>query len=298
MKNLAFALTGPVLGAAIFVSAVPADAQFRGLRSAVQDVKKAADEVEDAAEDVDEAARTVEGVANGVDAARRSDGRSVVGAVTGGRGAAVNQAMRQRSNYPQTARAPSHAGRAGPAPERLASQVNCANLDVGNAFIGRAGDYTFSQGIATETRGGIVDRAPVEPTNGCFFPGLAVGDILYLEVDKDAYAKHSYRIQCVSYDGKEQLDHVFGPRQGNYTGKDVMLHSGNSLGYEPTASGSNSDRSGAYDRYLGQRGRAMLTFNFQERHDDRQGTDFFCQWFNRDTGKSAVAFTYRRGPQG
>ncbi|MHA7819337.1 MAG: hypothetical protein ACX930_06805 [Erythrobacter sp.] len=298
MRNLALALAGTALASVVFVSAAPADAQFRGLRSAVQSVKNAADEVEDAAEDVEEAARTVEGVASGVDAARRSDGRSVVGAVTGGRGAAVNQAMRQRSNYPQTARAPDHVGRAGPAPARYVNQISCANLKVGDAFVAEAGEYTFSQGISTQTRGGLINRAPVNPSNGCFFPGLGVGDVLYVEVDKAAYERGTYRIQCVSYDGSEQLDNVDGARQGNYTGKDVMLHTGHSLGYTPTATGSNSDRSGAYDRYLNQRGRKMLTFNFSANHQDKSGTDFFCQWYDRDTNKSAVAFTYRRGPQG
>lgn len=291
MKTMMFALAGVSLSAGLLAHAAPADAQFRSLRNAVKKVEDTANDVREAAEDVEAAARTVEGVAN-------SDGRSIVGAVTGGRGAAVNQAMRQRSNYPQTARAPDHVGRAAPAPAKFVDQISCANLNVGDAFVAEAGDYTFSQGISTETRGGLINRAPTSPANGCFFPGLGVGDVLYVEVDKAAYERGTYRIQCVSYDGSEQLDNVFGPKQGNYTGKDVMLHTGHSLGYTPTATGSNSDRSNAYRDYLNQRGRAMLTFNFAPLHTDKSGTDFFCQWYDRDTNKSAVAFTYRRGPQG
>ena len=33
-------------------------------------------------------------------------------------------------------------------------------------------------------------------------------------------------------------------------------------------------------------------------HSDKSGTDFYCQHFNKATGKSALAFTFRRGPVG
>ena len=130
------------------------------------------------------------------------------------------------------------------------------------------------------------------------FEGLAVGDILYVEFDKNRFQKYDYKMQCVSYDGSEQLDTTNGPRTFNYTGKDVMLHTGHSLGYTPTASGSNSDRSGAYDKYLDGRGRAMATINFGALHTDKSGTDFYCQWYNEKTGKSALGLTFRRGPAG
>ena len=290
MKNCLMLLVSSSLACGLFVSADPADAgPFDRLRKAVEDVEEAAEDVEEAAEAVETVRGAVEGATSGTNTSSRPGGR---------RGSDCYSNVSASSNYPCTARAPSHAGRAGEAPARFVSQIQCANLNVGNAFIGRAGDYTFSQGISTESRSGLVERANVEPTNGCFFPGLAVGDVLYVEVDKARYAQHSYKIQCVSYDGSEQLDNVQGPRVNNYTGKDVMLHTGNSLGFEPTATGSNSSRSGAYDQYLDGRGREMITFNFGELHTDRSGTDFFCQWYDDAAGKSAVAFTYRRGPQG
>ena len=121
--------------------------------------------------------------------------------------------------------------------------------------------------------------------------------MLYVELDKSKYEsnKYSYDLQCVSYDGSEQLNRGTRPPADNYKGKDVMLHTGHSLGYTPTASGSNSSRSGQYDKYLDGRGRSMLTFNMPALHTDT-GTDFFCQHFNKDTGKVALAFTFRRGP--
>ncbi len=281
MKNLIIALTGTSLAAGLFVSAAPAEAgPFDRLRAAAEDVEEAAEDVEDAAE----AAETVRDVATGNRSSRssRSNRRS----------------RSSRSASPRTARAPGHAGQAGPAPANLTGQIQCANFNQGDAFVGRAGDYTFSQGISTQTRSGIIERNPVSPTNGCFFGGLGVGDVLYLEVDRSRYNRGSHKIQCVSYDGSEQLDNVNGPNEGGYGGKDIMLHTGNSLGFTPTATGSNSSRSGAYDDYLEGRGREMLTFNFGALHTDRGGTDFFCQWFDDNTGKSAVAFTFRRGPAG
>jgi len=189
-----------------------------------------------------------------------------------------------------------NAGRAGAAPAKFTSQLSCAKLGLGNAFVARGGEYTFSQGISTEKRSGLIDRVDVQATNGCLFEGLGVSDVLYVEFDKAKYSKHSYKIQCVSYDGSEQLDNVHGPKINNYKGKDVMLHTGNSAGYEPTASGSNSSRSGAYKAHLDKRGREMVTFNFASLHTDKSGTDFFCQWFDTNTGKSALALTFRRGP--
>ena len=299
MKNSIVA----AIGIALVAGTVPVAAEagpFDKLKKMTKKVKEKAAVVEAVAEEVKRAEET-----NGRSVAERAIGvaaGSVSGPVvltkTGRSGSDCNQNVSAMSNYPCTARRPAHAGRAAAAPAKYVSQIQCANVGLGNAFIGRSGNYTFSQGISTQERGGVIDRAYVEPTNGCYFPGLAVGDILYVEFDKAKYSAHKYKIQCVSYDGSEQLDNTFGPRINNYTGKDIMLHTGNSVGYEPTATGSNSDRSGAYDAYLSKRGRTFATFNFQERHDDKSGTDFFCQWFDQSSGKSALAMAFRRGPQG
>lgn len=267
MKSAMFSALGLALATATI--AVPAEAgPFDRLKKAAKKVEKTvktADDVVDAADSI-------------------SNGRL--------------PSTRSSSRGPRTARAPDHAGGAGSAPSKYTSQLQCANVGLGNAFVGRAGTYSFSQGISTEERTGLIERTNTSAQNGCFFPGLAVGDVLYVEVDKAKYSKHNYKIQCVSYDGKEQLGNTNGPSINNYKGKDVMLHTGHSLGFTPTASGSNSNRSGAYKKYLDGRGRDMITFNFGALHTDKSGTDFYCQWFDKNSGKSAVAFAYRRGPAG
>ena len=306
MKKLTMALAATALTTGTMtVGIVGADEAFAagpfdGLKKKVKKAKKKAAEAEAVINEVERAEETggrsvVEG-ATGVAAGSVSG--PVVVRKNGRSGAACNANVSAMSNYPCTAPAPDNAGKAGPAPAKFTSQLKCANIGLGNAFVARAGEYTFSQGISTETRGGLVDRRGVGASNGCLFEGLGVGDVLYVEFDASRYKEHEYKIQCVSYNGTEQLDHVHGPRNNNYTGKDVMLHTGNSLGYEPTASGSNSDRSRAYDAHLKQRGRAMLTFNFQPLHTDKTGTDFYCQWFNKNTGESAIAMAFRRGPMG
>lgn len=285
MKTPLLSLVASSLVAGIFAAAAaPADAQFRSLRNAVRNVEEATNDARETAE----AAEAVAGALTGNGSPRASNPR----------GSDCNANRGSNSNSPCTARAPGHVGVAGEVPQRYLSQLSCENRGIGNAFVAREGDYTFSKGISTETRSGLLDRQSVSASNGCFFGGLGIGDVLYVEFNRAGFNRHDYKIQCVSYDGSEQLDNTFGPKANNYKGKDVMLHTGHSHGYEPSASGSNSSRSGAYDDYLERRGRAMATFNFEALHTDKSGTDFYCQWFNDDTGKSAVAFTYRRGPQG
>ncbi|KWV90430.1 hypothetical protein [Erythrobacter sp. YT30] len=293
MKSLLIAVAGTALAAgtittsAIGAETVEAAGPFDKLKKKVKKAKKKAKEAE-------EVVNTVDAVATG----RVGSVGSASGVGPSANGSRCNANRGSNSNSPCTARAPGHAGVAGPTPAKYANATKCANIGVGNAFVARDGNYTFQQGISTEERSGLLDRRPITPTNGCVFEGLGIGDVLYVEFDANKFKKYSYRIQCVSYDGSEQQDNTFGPKIGNYKGKAVMLHTGNSTGYEPTASGSNSSRSAAYDKYMAKRGRAFTTFNFEALHTDKSGTDFYCQWYNRDTGESAIALTYRRGPVG
>ncbi|MDN3646174.1 hypothetical protein QWY75_08140 [Pontixanthobacter aestiaquae] len=288
MKKSILAVAGLAIATTGFSAAADAG-PFSKLRDKVKKVEKKVEEVEEAVEDVEE-------VVDAVDSVSRGNGPRAVRA-PGGRNAAIRQGMRQRSNYPKTARPKSHAGIAGPMPAKFKSATQCANVGLSNAFIAQAGDYTFSQGISTEERSGLLNRVNVTPTNGCVFPAMGVFDVLYVEVDKVAYNKGRYALQCVSYDGKLQLDNVNAPPQDNYSGKDVMLHTGNSTGYTPTATGSNSSRSNQYKKVLDARGKKMITFNMPGLHTDR-GTDFYCQHYDKNTGKSTLAFTFRRGPTG
>lgn len=277
--------TGAVTSGAFGAERVEAAGPFDKLKKKIKKAKKTVDDVD--------------AVATEVDRAERTKGRSLLGGSrksSGGSSCFANRGSTSASAC--TAKAPDHVGVASPAPAKYLAQLKCANLNVGNAFVGQDGNYTFSQGISTETRSGLLNRRDVSPENGCFFGGLGVGDVLYVEFDKTKYKKYDYAIQCAAYDGSEQLDNVNGPSVGGYKGRAVMLHTGNSLGYKPTATGSNSDRSRAYDAVLDKRGRTMLTFAFKSLHTDKAGTDFYCQWYNKKTGESAVAMAFRRGPAG
>ena len=291
MKKLTLIATGI---AVVFTAQIDtAEAgPFDRLRSKVKKIEREAEEVKEAVEEVEEIVETV-------DRANRTNGRSLLGDILGGLTAGgTGCGTTALSSYPCTAPPPGHAGRASPVPAKFVNQLQCANLNPGNAFIARGGKYTFSQGIGTQERSGLLDRAPVQPTNGCLFPTMGIGDVLYVEVDRNQYKKHSYAIQCVSYDGSEQVTVSNKPSVNSYRGSDVMLHTGHSHGYEPTATGTNSQRTSAYDKVLKSRGREMLTFTFQYDHRDKKGTDFFCQYYDKAKGKSAVAFAYRRGPLG
>lgn len=295
MKSLLTALACTALATGVITSGVvgAAEAEAAG---PFDKLKKKAKKAKKAADDAAEAADAVDAVVSGRAGRVSTRSRSGVGASANGSKCNANRGS--NSNSPCTAKAPGHVGGAGPTPAKYANATQCANVGLGNAFVARAGEYTFQQGIATEERTGLLDRRAVQPVGGCVFEGLGVGDVLYVEFDPKKYKKYDYKIQCVSYDGSEQQDNAFGPRNGNYTGQHLALHTGNSTGYEPTASGSNSDRGAAYDKYMAKRGRTFLTFNFQPLHTDKKGTDFYCQWFNKASGKSALALTYRRGPVG
>ncbi|MEL7687965.1 hypothetical protein AAG596_11295 [Citromicrobium bathyomarinum] len=278
MKHSIMTAMGLALVATSFTA--PADANpFKRLKNKVEEVKKEVEEVEEAADAVGDMVDAVSG------------DRRVGGPVIRSNGPTP------RTRYPKTASHGDWKGRAPAAPAKYAGMTQCENLNLGNAFIAKAGEYTFSKGLNTETRSGLIEREHVQP-NGCTLPGVGSGDVIYVEVDRGNFNTHEYNMQCVSFDGSQQLDRAWVPPTNNYTGKDVMLHTGNSLGYEPTATGSNSTRSGEYDKWLKSRGREMITFNMPYLHTDKAGTDFYCQYYNDKTGKSAVAFTYRRSPVG
>ncbi len=262
---------------------------FDKLKKAAKKVERAANEVEKAAEDAKDAADTVEAVSKGQVPTRRGGVNSV------GRDAAIRQGMAQRSNYPKTAKGKAHAGRAAPAPAKYTSLTKCAGLPISNAFIAQNGTYTFQNGLNSEERTGLIDREPVSASNGCIMPSMGTYDVLYMEVPTAQYDKMKYdmQMQCIDQStGKQNPDNMV-PSWNNVSGKDVALHTGHSLGYKTTASGSNSDRSAAWDKDLKSRGKTMLGFNMPPLHTDA-GTDFYCQYYNKASGKSVAAFAYRR----
>lgn len=187
--------------------------------------------------------------------------------------------------------------RAGPAPEKFTAMTKCAALPMTNVMIGQVGDYTFQSGIKTEERSGFINRENVSPTNGCILPSMGTYDFLYVEVDAAKYEamgnSNDWELQCAPmHDGIKHVD--MKPSMGNLSGKDMMLHTGHSLGYTPSAAGSNSDRSRAWDDELKKRGKAMISVNMPPLHNGGPKDDFYCQYYNKPSGTSAFAFAYRR----
>ncbi|MEM6908586.1 MAG: hypothetical protein AAF494_07885 [Pseudomonadota bacterium] len=267
------------LAAGFVVAPAPVEAeQFKGLGKKLKKAKKKAEEAEQAVE-------TVDAVVNG-----RGVG---VGASADGSNCNANRGS--NSNSPCTAKGKGHAGRAGPAPAKYTSLTKCAGIPIKNAFIGQYGDYTFSSGLNTEERRGIINREPVSPSGGCIMPSMGTYDVLYIEVPTAQLnsLKGGYEMQCINTSTGKQANDEARPRWYNTSGKDIMLHTGHSLGYTPTASGSNSDRTAAWEKDLKRRGMSMFGFNMPNLHTDG-GTDFYCQYYNSASGKSVVAFQYRR----
>ncbi|MEO0464674.1 MAG: hypothetical protein AAF127_16225 [Pseudomonadota bacterium] len=277
------------------VSAGPFDKIKKGLKKAKKKKKEA-----------EQAVAEAEAVVDTVDSVRRSNGRTVLGGAGAGSSAAskkkrgrsgsdCNSAVSTLSTYPCTAKGYGHAGRAGPAPARLTKLTKCAGIPIKNAFVGNLGEYTFQNGLNTESRRGLINRTPVAPENGCIMPSMGTYDTLYIEVptSKLNAVKGGWKMQCVNSETGKMANSEAFPRWYNTKGKDVMLHTGNSLGYTPTASGSNSDRSTAWAKDLKRRGMSMFGFNMPNLHTDA-GTDFYCQYYNAESGMSVVAFQYRR----
>jgi hypothetical protein len=279
MKKIILAAAGIALAASF--TAAPAPAQAEQFRSLGKKLKKAKKKVEQAAE----IAERVDSVARG--------GRPAVGASADGSQCNANRGS--NSNSPCTAKGLGHAGRAGPAPAKYTSLTQCAGVPIRNAFIAQYGSYTFSSGINTEDRTGLINRENVQPTGGCIMPSMGSYDVLYIEVPTARLnaMKGGFEMQCINTKtGKQAIDQA-RPRWYNTRGKDIMLHTGHSLGYTPTASGSNSDRTAAWEADLKRRGMSMFGFNMPNLHTD-SGTDFYCQYYNSASGKSVVAFQYRR----
>lgn len=269
MKSFMTALAGTALAGAT-VTAGFVGAESVKAAGPFDKLKKKVKKAEETAQDVDT-------VISEADRANKTNGRSLLGS--------------SRNSSTRTRKSQSAGGVAGPAPAKYAAATKCTGAAFSNAFVAEDGEYTFSQGLNTEKRSGLINRKPVS-ANGCTFPAMGVGDVLYLELDKRAYKRGVHVLQCVSYDGSVQLTNSNRPPEGNYKGKDVMLHTGNSTGYTPTATGSNLSRSRQYDKVLASRGKAMVTFTMPFSQTNK-GKDFYCQHYNKDTGKSLLAFTYR-----
>ncbi len=277
MQKLSIAAASIALAVGFVATPASVEAgQFKSLGKKLKKAKKKAEEAEEVAE-------TVDAVVSG--RASTSGPNTVTGI------------RRERNARLTTARRAS-AGRAPDPSAKLTSITQCSSLKLSNVVIGQLGDYTFQQGMSKEERSGLINREDVTPKNGCILPGMGTGDAVYMEVDKKQFEamgnSNDWQLQCIDSKTGEQEDRTsLRPSMGNISGKDMMLHTGNSFGYTPTASGSNSSRSGAWKKHLDSRGKVMISFNFPAYHMDN-GTDNYCQYYHKPSGKSLVAFQWRR----
>lgn len=264
MKHMLFAAAGCL---AVIATSMPVDAEaqsLRGLRSAARDVKNTAKDAKEAKEIVEEIAG----------AGARGSGN---GSSASGSGAV--------------------AGRPGPAPAELVAKTKCAGVPLENMMIGQVEDYTFQEGFEQEKRSGFINREQVSAAQGCIAPSMKTYDWLYMEVDEAEFAKfdrNAWEMQCMESRTKRVLENAqIRPSVNNMAGKDMMLYCGNSEGITECATGSNSDRSRAWDEKLAARGKVMVSFNMPSYHLDK-GTDIYCQYYNKKSGTALVAFQWRR----
>ena len=190
---------------------------------------------------------------------------------------------------------------AAPAPASLTSLTECSGLEISNVMVGTHGEYTFKQGLSTEKRSGFINRRSAEVTEGCILPSVRTGEVIYFEVDKAAYEamgnSNDWEMQCVD-SANPAAGEAKRPQPykiDTLSWKDMMLHCGNSEGIQECASGSNADRGDAYGRKLEARGKLMMTAPTYGYHLEKAGgTKFYCQWYNKKSGKSLVAYQYTR----
>lgn len=188
----------------------------------------------------------------------------------------------------------------------LVAMTKCADIKPTNIVIGNVGDYTFQNGFSQEERSGLINRKSATLSDGCILPSLQSRQVAYMEVDTDAYkamgGSNDWEMQCVksANPGAGAVGQTEGKAEYPYTvnflaGKAMMLHCGNSEGIEECAEGSNSSRSGAWDKQLKARGMTMLSVHGNTSTlAPAGGEKLYCQYYNSKTRTSLFAFEYMR----
>lgn len=189
--------------------------------------------------------------------------------------------------------------------EELRSFTQCMGLDISNVMVGKLGDYTFKKGFNNEERSGFIDRKPGKVSHGCILPSIYSRQVIYMEVDSKAYKSQGsgWEMQCVRSAnpgagalGDNEPKSEYPYKVSFLSGKDVMLHCGHGVNNVAScAEGSNSDRSGAYDKELKKRGKTMLSVHGNTSTlAPENGEKVYCQYYNASSGKSLFAFEYLR----
>lgn len=189
--------------------------------------------------------------------------------------------------------------------KELTQLTNCAKIKLHNVMTGYLGDYTFRKGMSKQERSGFIKREKIN-VKGCILPSLKPRQIAYLEVDTKALNSlgGNWSMQCVK---SNNIDYVTAdketrseyPSRVNYlSGKDLMLHCGHNVkNAKECAKGSNSTRSGEWDKLLKKKGRTMLSFDARSSTlAPKEGEKLYCQYYNDKTDTSLFAFEYLRKP--
>lgn len=195
---------------------------------------------------------------------------------------------------------------AGGPGKNLISMTKCADFKPENIITGYVEDYTFQQGFTKEKRSGLVKRKTGKLTHGCILPSLQPQQMVYMEVDTQKYEamgnSNDWTMQCIKSDnpgegavGESESKSEY-PYKVNYlSGKDMLLYCGNSEGIEECGEGSNSSRSGQWDKKLDARGKTMLSvLAVKSTLAARGGEKLFCQYYNKKSRVSLFAFEYLR----
>ena len=185
----------------------------------------------------------------------------------------------------------------------LTSQTQCTGLALSNVTVGNLGEYTFQQGFSKEKRTGFINRRPGKVTGACIAPSLQPQEILYFEVDEKQYKAldkgGDWTWQCVQSDnpGAGTTDYWTWNSDQYLSDSHMKLHCGNDQGVSDCATGSNSARASAYSADRKKRGKYGISFlaRLNERSNART-EKLYCQYYNKRSGKSLVAFEYLSAP--
>jgi len=190
--------------------------------------------------------------------------------------------------------------------DSLTSLTKCASVKPSNIIIGSLGDYTFQQGFTKEKRSGLINRSKGSLSKGCILPSLESRQVAYMEVDTKSYealgSSNDWEMQCLKSANLSAGAVNEKEPKGEYpyhvnvlSGKDMLLYCGNSENIDECGEGSNSSRSGQWDKKLDARGKTMLSvMGVASTLAPAQGEKLYCQYYNKKSGKSLFAFEYLR----
>ncbi|WP_085907781.1 hypothetical protein [Kiloniella majae] len=188
----------------------------------------------------------------------------------------------------------------------LVSMTKCTGLKPENITIGSLGDYTFQQGFSNEKRAGLINRRAGSLSDDCILPSLNSREIAYMEVDEKTFdalgSSNDWEMQCIKSGnpgagvvGASEPKTEYPYTVNVLSGKDMMLHCGNSENVAECAEGSNSSRSSAWKKNLNARGKTMLSVMANTSTlAPAQGEKLYCQYYNKKSGNSLFAFEYLR----